>query len=330
MKPYSVRYAEGPEPPDVPVCEGLEEPAALAAAGDAADARVVLSETGGHVVAHAALWWCDTPPHTEGPVGTIGGFAAADESSARELLDAAVRFLAENGCRLVIGPMNGNTWRSHRFVIESDGRPPFLFEPRHPAGYADWWRNAGFGELSRYSSSLVGLDGRSTVPAALAGRLERSGVTIRALDPERFEEELRAIHALSLRSFAGNFLYTPLDRDAFVTAYQKVRERVDPELVRVAEMDGRPCGFVFCIADLEAAARGERPALIVKTLAVDPDSRAGGLGSLLVDQAHAAAFAKGFREAIHAFQHDSNSSRRITGRHEGRVFRRYALFAKRP
>lgn len=151
---------------------------------------------------------------------------------------------------------------------------------------------------------------------------------MRALDPARYDEELGKIYQVSLKSFANNFLYTPLEEEAFLDAYRKVRDRVDPDFVRTAERDGVACGFVFGIPDLEALARGEKPAVIVKTLAVDPDSHCAGLGSLLVDELHRIGWEKGYTEAIHALQHETNTSLKITGRHHGEVFRRYALFSK--
>lgn len=244
------------------------------------------------------------------------------------LLDGAASHLRERGCRIAVGPMNGNTWRAYRFVVESNGRAPFLLEPRNPVEFPGWWENAGFSVLSRYSSSLIPLDGCATISPALRARLERSGVKIRELDPARYDEELGGIYQVSLKSFADNFLYTPLEEEAFLDAYRKVRDRVDPDFVRIAERDGVVCGFVFGIPDLEALARGEKPAVIVKTLAVDPDARCAGLGSLLVDELHRIGWEKGYAEAIHALQHETNSSLKITGRHHGEVFRRYALFSK--
>src|SRR5690606_29159192 len=136
---------------------------------------------------------------------------------------------------------------------------------------------------------------------------------------------LRTIHALSLRSFSNNFLYTPLEESSFLAAYQKIRPHTDPELVKIARRDGVTVGFAFGIPDLGAT---KNPALIVKTLAVDPSARTAGLGSLLVDELHAAGMAKGYTEAIHALQHESNTSLKITSRHHGTPFRRYALFSK--
>jgi len=325
MTPLEILILPGASIPDMPLADGLPSPAPEA---DAPDARIFAVDGGRTVQAHLAVWWRDVPPHDEHRLGVIGGFAAGDPETTKLLLDAACAYLREQDSTLAVGPMNGNTWRSYRFVDESDGRQPFLLEPRNPAPYAGWWRDAGFDRLSTYSSSVMPLDGSEAVPPALRERITRSGVVVRALDPERYDEELSAIHELSLRSFTHNFLYTPLGRESFLNSYRKVQHHVDPQFVRIAEKNGVPCGFVFAIPDLEAAARGERPALIVKTLAVDPGARSAGLGSLLVDEVHRIARGKGYTEAIHALQHETNTSLKITGRHEGRAFRKYILFSK--
>jgi GNAT superfamily N-acetyltransferase len=328
MNALQIHYHAGLGIPDLPLEQGLPSPECMAAESEHADARVLLTGSDGRVTAHAALWWSDTPFYQDERVGAIGGFAALDGISAGVLLDAAGARLRDAGCRLAVGPMNGNTWRRHRYVTSGDARGPFLLEPRNPAEYPIWWRGAGFGDLSHYTSSVIRLDGRRVVSPAMRQRLEDTGIVIRGLDRGCYWDELKLIHAISLRSFSGNFLYTPLDEAEFLHAYDKVRPHVDPDFVRIAERDGVPCGFVFAIRDLEAEARGEMPAVIVKTLAVDPQSRSAGLGSLLVDEVHAAAVEKGYAESIHALEHESNTSRKITGRYDGRVFRNYTLFAK--
>jgi GNAT superfamily N-acetyltransferase len=295
---------------------------------EASEAQVAVVDEGGGVCAEAALWWRETPQVEGVRVGAIGQFKADDAATAQVLLTAATDFLRQKGCKLAVGPLNGNTWRTHRLVVQSDGRGPFLLEPRHLQEHPSWWEGAGFSTLSRYSSSVMPLTGEEAISAAVKSRLLRS-VTVRPLDPVHYDEELRRIYEVSLKSFSANFLYTPLEEAGFVASYQKVRERVDPDLVRIAERDGQACGFIFGIADLEAAARGEKPAVIVKTLAVDPAARCAGLGSLLVDELHRISQEKGYTEAIHALQHEGNTSLKITGRHHGTVFRRYALFAKR-
>ncbi|WP_052572930.1 GNAT family N-acetyltransferase [Haloferula sp. BvORR071] len=327
MNPPLIHILEGPATDwsSLPAAQAISEQ--VAGPEEKPDARLIAVDPEGRI-ATAALWWSDVPAYGDHKVGTIGGFESFSAEASAQLLEAAEERLREAGCTIAIGPMNANTWRRHRFVIESSGRGPFLLEPRNNPAFPEWWRAAGYQELSRYSSSLMPLDGSSVVSPTLKERLERSGIAIRPLHGDRYDDELRAIYAISLRSFANNFLYTPLEEEGFLGAYRKVQSRVDPDFVRIAEKDGVPCGFVFAIADLEAAARGEKPALIVKTLAVDPESRCAGLGSLLVDEVHRLGREKGFTEAIHALQHENNTSLKITGRHHGDPIRRYALFSK--
>lgn len=324
----TLQLTDGPHGPSAPSAAGLPAWQELASKSESPDARVSLISPTGELIGHCALWWKESPLHEGQTVGAIGGFAAKDPSSAKAILGAAEARLREAGCTRAVGPMNGNTWRRYRYIIESNGRGPYLLEPRNPEAYPQWWRDSDYEPISYYSSSIVPLSGQSTVPAGLEECFSRNGIRVRAIDPARYEEELRAIHAISLTSFSRAFLYTPLDETEFIAAYSKVRDRIDPELVRIAEKDGVPCAFIFTIADLEAAARGEKPALVVKTLAVDPAARCGGLGSLLVDQVQLIAHRKGFTEAIHAMQNEANTVLRITGRHGGEAFRRYAVFSK--
>ncbi len=319
-------------------CEWLDGPGlpaelgdlpGMAAPGEQMDARVIFRNDG-VPAGWASLWWRETPILDGRRVGAIGGFGALDGEAAQGLLDVCCWRLREEGCSQVVGPMNGNTWRSYRHVVESNGRGGFLLEPRNPPEYPEWWRAAGFSEIGGYSSSAIPLSGQSTVPDALASKLAANGVVIRDLDMANYENELGVIHDVTLAGFSGNFLYTPLPRDAFLAAYQKVRDKVDPRFVRIAEKDGKAVAYVFAIADLEATARGERPALIIKTLTVDPAAKCAGLGSLLVDEVQRRGFEAGFREALHVLQYDDNQVLRITRRHGGERFRRYSLFSKTP
>lgn len=328
MKPMETIVILGQAEPPITVVESLPAPETMAQDSELPDARVYVKGDEGKAIAYAAMWWKDAPPCNGQKLGVIGGFSAIHQDSALKLLEAACQTIKDEGCTRVIGPMNGNTWRRYRFVDESDGYGPFFLEPRNPRGYSSWWRAAGFHEESSYSSSIMDLDGTETVSPAMKARLTRSGVTIRPLDVTHYDEELSIIHALSLRSFSHNFLYTPLDLESFIESYRKVKSYVDPDFVMIAEREGRACGFVFGIPDLEAMKRGDQPALIVKTLAVDPAARCPGLGSLLVDELHRIGKEKGYKEAIHALQHETNTSLKITGRHAGRAFRRYVLFSK--
>jgi hypothetical protein len=254
----------------------------------------------------------------------IGHFAAANRVAARAALDAACRWLRGQGCASAIGPLDGSTWRNYRFVIESNGQPPFFLEPDHPRDWPCHFIDAGFRLFATYTSSLVErLDDVDRRVARARARHMANGVSIRTLDAREPNATLQQIHALCCRSFAGNLLYTPIAGDEFISQQRRLWPFLDPRLVLLAERDGRLVGFVFALPDHLAP---QTRTLVVKTLAVLPGA-APGLGAVLVAEVHAGARTLGYTRAVHALMHDGNPSRNISRRY-GRPFRRYGLFAR--
>lgn len=230
----------------------------------------------------------------------------------------AKRQLKSEGFEAVLGPMEGSTWGRHRLVTESDGSAPFLMEPVNPPGVLEAYESAGLTVVSRYQSSVRDVDvaPSSTPPVA---RLR-----LRNIDLSQAENELAAIHALSVEAFAGNRYYAPISREAFVGSYRPVLPAVDAELVFLAEDEaGELKGFLFAVPN---RSEGARPgSVVLKTYA----SRVKGAGSMLANAFHQRARDKGFERVIHALMHEDNLSARHSENTGGRVFRRYALWGAR-
>lgn len=155
MNDPRIHFYKGSAFPDYKLAKALQDPREAAAESERPDARIFALDDDGFTVGFLALWWKETPEYEGNHVGAIGGFAALNESIAKELLDEAVAQLEGLGAKMIVGPMNGNTWRRYRFVIESNDRGPFLLEPRNSSDYVDWWKAAGFSQLSGYSSSAI-------------------------------------------------------------------------------------------------------------------------------------------------------------------------------
>jgi hypothetical protein len=226
--------------------------------------------------------------------------------------------------------MDGTTWRRYRLVVERGDEPPFFLEPDNPDDWPAYFAGAGFTPIAWYLSSLNDdLSRRDARADAAADRLATNGVTVRPLDMASFDEELGRIHRVASIAFRDAFLYTPLSRDAFAAQYRAIRPLVRPELVLIAERDGKPVGFSFSVPDALEPMRGApSKTVVVKTLAMLPDrALLSGLGSLLAARTHHIAQSLGYTRAVHALIHESNHSRAISER-TGRPIRRYALFAR--
>ena len=293
-----------------------------------ADVHLCAESDAGEVQARCSLWWQHVPAYQQHRVGIIGHYAAADGFAASSLLVEAENRLRAAGCTLAIGPMNGNTWRSYRFVTERGSEPPFFLEPTNPAEWPLQFEKSGFSPLANYFSALNSdLSRPDPRIDAVATRIAEAGVVIRPATAD-LRRELHAIYAVSQASFQQNFLYTEIPEAEFIAMYEPVLPVARPELVLIAERSGQCVGYLFGIPDLAQKARGvDMDTFIIKTVSILPQPEIRGLGTLLVAHAHETGRAMGFRRCIHALMFEDNISLNIS-RHYAAVMRKYTLYSK--
>jgi GNAT superfamily N-acetyltransferase len=282
----------------------------------------MLLDASGTVVARCSLWWRDTPSLPGHRLGLIGHYAARDATSAADILRPARERLADVGCTLAVGPLDGTTWNRYRLLSERGSEPLFFLEPDNPDDWPGHFTEQGFTPLAQYYSAVTaGGAGPASPPIP-------AGMTLRQLDLNCFDEELRRIHALSLEGFRGNFLYSPIGVEDFLALYRGIRPYVRPELVLLLERQDRLIGFIFGVPDWLQAKRGETiDTAIAKTMAVRLDHRGEGLGTLLLARFAEVTAELAYRRVIHALMHEDNRSRRISA-HTATTIRRYTLYAR--
>lgn len=297
----------------------------------APDAQWMVIDENGQVSARCSLWWVGTPPYEPHHLGVIGHYASHVTDAAISLLDHVCAALSQQGCTLAVGPMNGNTWRPHRFVTEWGTEPPFFLEPSNPPEWPAQFRLNGFGVLGRYTSRVI-TDLTATHPrlAKLTHRLTAHGITIRHADIDTFDEELDRFYDLTLASFHENFLYTPVEREHFKAQYRPMLPYIQPEMVLVAEKNDTPIGFMVAVPDILQKQRQQKiDTAILKTVGVLPAYRTLGLGTVMMYQCHHAAHNLGYRRILHALMYEGSDSQKISSRVESESIREYALFARK-
>lgn len=284
-----------------------------------------------------SLWYTSVPAHQTHKLGFIGHYSGRDvehgsHEAAALLLETACRRLADHGCTLAVGPIDGSTFRHYRFLTERKvggvERPTFFLEPDNPDIWPQQFVEAGFEPMARYLSAYGVLPDRDPRLKELSERVGDAGVTVRPVDLDAFSTELERIYEIVIDCFRNNFLYSPVTREEFLHTYGQIRPYVRPEHVYTAEQGSVPVGFLFALPDVAQRLRGQRiDTLILKTAGVRPQVAGHGIASLLVAKVQTEARAKGFRNLIHALMHEGNVSRRISG-HYATPMRRYTLFQR--
>ena len=279
-------------------------------------------------------------------VGIIGHFDSLDDTAASSaLLTSAVKLLREQGAARVIGPMNGDTWHSYRFVTSSFEIPPFLKEPCNPPFYPSLWEAAGFSVVETYDTFVI----REVERAASSlkpfyKRTKRNGYSFEPLTRKNYISMLPVIYDLSCRIFDGNILYTPIDFDKFSQMYRPAIAILRDGLSWIAtNAQGHPAGFIFVYPDYFEAVQSMRGGsglfskinfllnrrkacrTCIKSLGVIPSSRRSGLSSALMHLALDNSCALGYQESLMCLMHSSNDSRRMGASYEC-PYRTYALY----
>ena len=279
-------------------------------------------------------------------IGLLGFFEAFDASDeVSQLLGTAVGWLKDQGARTILGPMDEDTWHRYRFNAGPFDQPPFLMEPYNKPYYCELWQHSGFLPLKRYYSKVVNdAEAAAASLSKIHRRVLAHGYRLRPLAMDRFESEIEIIYRLSTKIFVDNFLYEEISLDDFLTLYRPARWLIDPQLVLIAEAEGRePVGFVFAMVDCHravASMRGSRRPLAklrflfnrrhagavnIKTLGVLPGHRRSGLAAALMSQIYQNALQSGYCRANLCLIREGNPSGRLDGG-MGVVSRRYVLY----
>ena len=284
----------------------------------------VLLANDGTCRARCSVWTDGAPTYAGQAVARIGHYAAADPRAAQRVLAHAMDHLRKAGSTFVVGPMDGSTWFSYRFVTGERSTPPFFMEPWHPPAYPVDVEDAGFTPIEQYVSARVPASDPSPPDAPPVP------VNVRGLDTAHLDADLRRVHALATTCFAGNVLYSPLDPDAFLALYRPLVTALNPSLFRLAETpDGRLVGMILLVPDRCQAERGGPvDTVITKTVAVHPERVGQGLGHWLYTEAQHVAHRLGYIRSIHALMHTANRSLRMSRARSSIPMRRYTLFGR--
>lgn len=190
--------------------------------------------------------------------GHWGMLEAADADSAAALISAAEGWLRGRATTRIVAPLSLSIWDEPGLLTFGHDHAPTVMMGHNPPGYEGWVTGAGYAPVKQLHTWE--LDITQTFPR-LIGRIVESGernprIVIRKVDKARFAEEAALILEILNDAWSANWGFVPLTDAEIAHAGKKLKPIVFEDLIRIAELDGRPVGFMMTLPDLNEALKG--------------------------------------------------------------------------
>jgi GNAT superfamily N-acetyltransferase len=223
-----------------------------------AEAQYFLARCGGRTVGRIGAIKNDAHNREHNDrVGFYGFFdSVSDQTVASALFDAAAAWLRGKGFTVMRGPMNPSINDACGLLVQGFDTPPTLMMPHNPPYYADLHHRYGFTkakDLLVYQSTGTEPPERIVRAANVIAR--RKGIALRGVNPTRLGQEVELVKALYNQAWERNWGFVPLSEAEIDHLAQQLKPILVPDLVCLAERDGKAVGFAVALPDLNVALR---------------------------------------------------------------------------
>lgn len=287
--------------------------------------------------------------------GVFGFFECIDDDAvACALIDQARTWLRARGMTGIVGPYSPSVADEHGVLLEGHTTRPSLMEAHTPVYYSRLLEAAGLVTFRHSFAWLVQAEeGRRDLtrllPPVLFEAAERArrqpGVRTRPVDPSRWNEEVKLVHQLYNRAMATVPDFVPIPEADFFAIAENFRRILMPELVRIAEVDGKPVAYALALPDVNEALQTidgrwfpfgalrfwwrcrKLTRATFKILVVLPEYRRRGIEALLIAETAQAMLDAGFREADLSHTGEENTRINFYLQTLGlKIYRRYRIY----
>ncbi|MEY4829041.1 MAG: hypothetical protein RLZZ562_837 [Planctomycetota bacterium] len=282
-------------------------------------------------------------------VGFFGHFEATDQDTAKALVEHAAAWCRERSADSLRGPVDLSTNYRCGLLVEGEPGAPMLMMPHNPKHYAQWLEAAG---LEKAKDLLALRATKQTLDLSRIDRIvqrvqQKSRAVVRRMNLKRFGDEMRIVWDLYNRIWERNWGFVPMSEAEFFAHSKDLAKVARPELMHIAEIDGKPVGFAAALPDVNRgikacngkllpfgwwkflSAMKETRTIRVLTLGVVPEHRRDGLQMLVMHAVISQGIAAGFDACEASWILEDN--RDMLGPLEtlGHVpYRRYRIYTK--
>jgi len=178
-----------------------------------------------------------------------------DFEAARALFQTAESWAREHGHSALRGPAQFSTNDECGLLVDGFEDRPRILMTYNPRYYVDFIEKLGYQkarDLWAYALSVEDfMSNTGERLDKLTNRvLERKKITIRNLEMKFFYQEVNKVKELYNNAWSKNWGFVPMTDAEFDQLAEDLKPILDPDVVFIAEKDGRTVGFSLSLLDL--------------------------------------------------------------------------------
>ena len=184
--------------------------------------------------------------------GQFGYFDAEDGETAAALIATAEEWLRGQGVTRVLGPISGSIWEEPGLLIEGYDHPPTVMMGHAKPEYRGWIEGAGYQPVKQLKTYELDITKGfpPLIQRIVAAGEKNARINIREVDKSKFEEEAAIILHILNDAWSDNWGYVPLTEPEVKDVGVKLKPIVFNDLIRIAEVEGKPVAFMITLPDL--------------------------------------------------------------------------------
>ena len=184
--------------------------------------------------------------------GNFGMFEASNQSVGDALMAEAEQWLRAEGMTRVLGPLSLSVWDEPGLLTKGHDHSPTVMMGHHKAAYERWIEAAGYKPAKQLSTWDLNIcqDFPPLINRIIQSGERNSRITVRKVDKAKFDEEAAIILSILNDAWSDNWGFVPLTDREIAYAGKKLKPIVREDLIRIAELEGRPVAFMMTLPDL--------------------------------------------------------------------------------
>lgn len=187
--------------------------------------------------------------------GQWGLMEAERQDIFQALIVRAEDWLRGQGITRALGPISQSIWEEPGLLVEGFDHPPTIMMGHARPEYREWIEAAGYALVKQLMT--YELDITQDFPK-IVQRIIKSGeanprIRVREVDKSRFDEEAAIILGILNDAWSDNWGFVPLTPPEIKDVGVKLKPIVFNDLIRIAELDGKPVAFMITLPDLNEA-----------------------------------------------------------------------------